>query len=108
MQRCVLSNLILFQEPAYCKLSYFEILKICDFENSLKKKKKKKKKKRRGKKKKKKGMGVGEVEPIKTKISGKFELVSRNFKNLSRNFEKMILVTKKRGEEKSPPPQKKE
>ena len=65
----------LFQEPAYCKLSYFEILKICDFVNSLKKntqkkthtqkkntqkkkntKKKitKKKKKRRGKKKKKK------------------------------------------------------
>ena len=53
----------LFQEPAYCKLSYFEILKICDFVNSLKKKKhtqkkkkkknyKKKKKKRRGKKKK--------------------------------------------------------
>ena len=52
-------------------------------------------------------MGVGEVEPIKTKISGKFELVSRNFKNLSRNFEKMILVTKKRGEEKSPPPPEK-
>ena len=42
----------LFQEPAYCKLSYFEILKICDFVNSLKKKKKgeekKKKKKRNG------------------------------------------------------------
>ena len=28
----------LCQEPAYCKLSYFEILKICDFVNSLKKK----------------------------------------------------------------------
>ena len=76
----------LFQEPAYCKLSYFEILKICDFVNSFKKKKKKihtqkkkkhtqkkkkkkykkKKKKKKGeeKKRKKKGLGVGEEEPI--------------------------------------------
>ena len=68
----------LFQEPAYCKLSYFEILKICDFVNSLKKKKhtqkkkkkkklQKKKKKKGEEKKKKKGMGVGEEEPIKKK-----------------------------------------
>ena len=67
----------LFQEPAYCKLIYFEILKICDFVNSFKKKNKKKtkkktknKKKNRKKKKKgeeKKGMGVGEEEPIKKK-----------------------------------------
>ena len=45
MQTHFLSNLFLFQEPAYCKLSYFEILKICDFVNSLKKKKKERKKK---------------------------------------------------------------
>ena len=44
----------LFQEPAHCKLSYFKILKICDFVNSLKKKKKKKKKTHTKKKKKKK------------------------------------------------------
>ena len=55
MQTYVLSNLFLFQEPAYCKLSYFEILKICDFVNSLKKK----------------GMGVGEEEPIKKKTKKK-------------------------------------
>ena len=52
----------LFQEPAYCKLIYFEILKICDFVNSFKKKNKKKtkkktknKKKNRKKKKKRRG-----------------------------------------------------
>ena len=44
----------LFQEPAHCKLSYFKILKICDFVNSLKKKKKKKKNTHKKKKKKKK------------------------------------------------------
>ena len=54
MQTHFLSNLFLFQEPAYCKLSYFEILKICDFVNSFKKKKNEKKKKRKKKKKKKK------------------------------------------------------
>ena len=37
MQTHVLSNSFLFQEPAYCKLSYFEILKICNFVISLKK-----------------------------------------------------------------------
>ena len=52
MQTHVLSNVFLFQEPAYCKLCYFEILKICNFVISLKK--------REGKK----GMAVGEEEPI--------------------------------------------
>ena len=71
MQTHFFSNLFLFQEPAYCKLSYFEILRFCKFvkKKSKKKKnktkKKKKKKKERKKKKKKKGMGVGEEEPIK-------------------------------------------
>ena len=54
MQTHVLSSLFLFQEPAYCKLSYFEISKICDFVNSLEKEektKKKKKEKNKGKKK---------------------------------------------------------
>ena len=109
MQTHVLSSLILFQEPAYCKLSYFEISKICDFVNSLKKRKKKrereKQRKNKNKKKKKKGMGVGEGEPIKMSDAleehdGKVTVGGRTITNL--RFANTLMLSMKKSKNQRP------